>query len=128
MSVADVISTPVILTAIACLYLGYALGTRSTAKKAESVLGWRTQESERLRLDAENRYIETLRRELANIVVSNSPNRMLALYRKAWTFEQEMAKADVARVQAELDVLTQRYPLYGDFDLLGVRHCIDRAI
>ena len=59
MSVADVISTPVILTAIACLYLGYALGTRSTAKKAESVLGWRTQESERLRLDAENRYIET---------------------------------------------------------------------
>jgi hypothetical protein len=49
---------------------------------------------------------------------------MTALYRKAWIFEQEMLRADVTRVQAELGVLTQRYPLYGDFDLLGVRHFI----
>jgi hypothetical protein len=123
MSLNDFISTPVILTALACLYLGYVYCARSS-KKGNSVLGWRSAESERLRLDAENRYIEVLRRELANAIVSDSPDKMVALYRKAWTFEQEMLNADAARVQAEFDVLTKRYPLYEDFDLLGTRHFV----
>ncbi len=119
----DFVSTPVILTALVCLYLGYAYG-RSSNKKIHSVLGWRSAESERLRLDAEKRYIEVLRRELANAIVSDNPNKMVTLYRKGWTFEQEMLKADAARVQAEGDVLTKRYPLYEDFDLLGTRHFV----
>lgn len=124
MSLGDFVSTPVITTALVCLYLGYAYGGRSSNKKAHSVLGWRSSESERLRLDAENRYIEVLRRELANIIVSDNPSKMVSLYRKAWGFEQDMLKADAARVQAEFDVLTNRYPLYADFDLLGTRHFV----
>jgi len=45
------------------------------------------------------------------MIVSDNPSKMVTLYRKAWAFEQEMQKADAARVQAEFEVLTQRYPL-----------------
>jgi len=107
----DFVSTPVIMTALCCPYLGYALGERSSNKKMQGNFGWRHSEAERLRLDAENRYIEVLRRELANMIVSDNPSKMVTLYRKAWAFEQEMQKADAARVQAEFEVLTQRYPL-----------------
>jgi hypothetical protein len=124
MSVGEYVSAPLILSALACMFVGYGFGARSTGKKAQGILNWRTEESTRLRLDAESRFIEVLRRELANIIVTESPDKMVALYRKAWAFEKEMQRTDSSRVQAEFGVLTERYPLYADFDLLGTRHFI----
>jgi hypothetical protein len=128
MAIEDFFTMPVAGAAALFTYLGHAIGSssgqRSMAKKANSTLGWRANENERLRLDAETRYIDVLRRELANIIVTDNPAAMGNLYRKCWAFELEMQKADASRVESELTVLTARYPLYVDFDLLGTRHFI----
>jgi hypothetical protein len=49
---------------------------------------------------------------------------MVAAYYKAWEFEREMSTSAPSRVDAELNVLTERYPIYDEFDLLNVRHFI----
>jgi hypothetical protein len=63
---------------------GFKCQTRSTSaanKQARKLLGWRTDESERIRLETETRYLEVLRRELANVIVSDDPNKMVAAWR-----------------------------------------------
>ncbi|MHC2521691.1 hypothetical protein [Bradyrhizobium diazoefficiens] len=120
-------TAPVLASAMVCLYAGYQFGATSVGKKAQTLFVRKNEESERWRLDAEGRFIDTLRRELANIVVKQNPRRMIALYRKAWAFEREMHMAEQSRVQAELDALTERYRLYDDFDLLGTRHFVPYA-
>ena len=51
--------------------------------------------------DANDRYLEILQRELANVIARDNPDKMIALYRKARAQEREMLKADKARVQAD---------------------------
>lgn len=124
MALADFVSTPVVSTALVCLYVGYAFGASAASKRAKKLLGWNTEESERIRLQTETRYLDILRRELANLIVSDDPRKMVNAYYKAWDFERTMSKAPSSRVDAELNVLTERYPLYGDFDLVNLRHFV----
>jgi hypothetical protein len=124
MALTDFLSTSVVSTALVCLYAGYAFGGSAASKRAQKLLGWRTDESERIRLTTETRYLEILRRELANVIVSDDPRKMVTAYYKAWQFERGMTAAPSSRVDAELNVLTERYPLYEEFDLLNVRHFI----
>jgi hypothetical protein len=74
--------------------------------------------------DANDRYLEVLLRELANVIAHDNPNKMITLYRKARAQEREMLKADKARVQAELTALTHKYPVYEDFDKIGTKHYV----
>ena len=74
--------------------------------------------------DANDRYLEVLRRELANVISRESPDKLIALYRKAKAQEREMQKADKARVDAELSALTHKYPMYEDFDKIGTKHFV----
>lgn len=74
--------------------------------------------------DANDRYLEILQRELANVIARDNPDKMTALYRKARAQEREMLTADKARVQAELTALTHKYPVYEDFDKIGTKHYV----
>src|SRR3974390_1720824 len=74
--------------------------------------------------DANDRYLEVLRRELANVIDRDNPDKMMALYRKAKAQNREMLKADKARVQAELTAITHKYPVYEDFDKIGTKHYV----
>src|SRR5579872_846565 len=74
--------------------------------------------------DANDRYLEVLRRELANILSRDSPEKMTALYDKAKVKVREMQKADKARIQAELAILTDKYPVYEDFDKIETKHFV----
>ena len=74
--------------------------------------------------DANERYLEVLQRELANVIARDNPDKMIALYRKAKEQEREMLKSDKARVQAELTALTHKYPVYEDFDKIGTKHFV----
>jgi hypothetical protein len=123
-ALADFVSTPVVSTALVCLYVGYAFGASAASKRAKKLLGWNTEESERIRLQTETRYLDILRRELANLIVSDDPRKMVTAYYKAWEFERTMSTAPSSRIDAELNVLTERYPLYGDFDLVNLRHFV----
>ncbi|WP_334367281.1 hypothetical protein [Bradyrhizobium sp. AZCC 1578] len=74
--------------------------------------------------NANDRYLEVLQRELANVISRDNPDRMIALYRKAKAQERELLKADKARIQADLTALTHKYPVYEDFDKIGTKHFV----
>lgn len=85
-------------------------------------------DNEKMRLasnldEAEVRYLEVLRRELANLIVAADPDLMIRCYEKAWNFEREIAN-NPARTHAEESALVAKFPMFSDFDLLGTRHFV----
>jgi hypothetical protein len=63
----------------------------------------------------------TFRREIANYLVRIDPDRYLRLYRKARWAEAAIEAADKQERDAQLLLLTKRYPLCEDFDLINTR-------
>ncbi|SFO17649.1 hypothetical protein SAMN05216330_10291 [Bradyrhizobium sp. Ghvi] len=111
------------IIAAAALAVGIYIGRQSQKAALGSLV--RTADRKASAADeANDRYLEVLQRELANIIARDNPDRMIALYRKAQAQEREMLKADKARVQAELAALTHKYPVYEDFDKIGTKHFV----
>lgn len=67
-------------------------------------------------IEAEGRFLEGLRREIANLIVAIDPDLMTRCYDKAWDFEREMS-ANVNRAEAEEVALFVKFPHFSDFDL-----------
>jgi hypothetical protein len=65
--------------------------------------------------------LTTLRRELANYMVRLDPDRFLSLYRDARAADIAIGQADKASREAQLVAITDKYPLYQDFDLVSTR-------
>ena len=65
--------------------------------------------------------LATFRRELANYLVRLDPDRFLRIYRKAQAAEAAIGTADKAVREAELTIITNKYPMYTDFDFVGTR-------
>lgn len=82
---------------------------------------------EREKHAANYRYLETLRRELANLLIARSPGNMERLYFKAKQRESDMAEGGANRAIAEQSALAHRYPHFDDFDLIGTRHIVPYA-
>jgi hypothetical protein len=60
----------------------------------------------------------------ANIIIQSDPDKMVAAYRRAWAYEDEMRRATRERVSIESKALVLKYPSLLDFDILGTRHFI----
>jgi hypothetical protein len=65
--------------------------------------------------------LATFRRELANYMVRLDPDRFLQFYRKARAVDEAIGTADNEMREAELTIITKKYPMYTDFDLVGTR-------
>ena len=65
--------------------------------------------------------LAAFRRELANYMVRFDPDRFLRLYRKARADEALIDAGDRDERQAQVTILTKRYPFYSDFDIVGTR-------
>jgi hypothetical protein len=65
--------------------------------------------------------LATFRRELANYLVRLDPDRFLRFYQKAQQVENAIEKADKEEKGAQLTIITKRYSIYTDFDLVGTR-------
>lgn len=113
----------VFIIAAVALAVGVYLG-RQSQKPALSSLASTAGRKASAANDANDRYLEVLRRELANVIARDNPDKMIALYRKAKAQDREMLKADKARVQAELTALTHKYPVYEDFDKIATKHYV----
>ncbi|QND57398.1 hypothetical protein [Mesorhizobium huakuii] len=74
--------------------------------------------------EAEGRYLEVLRREMANILMVSNPDTMLTAYDKAWRYQREIVAADPERRNADLHSITQKFKYYREFELLGTRHFV----
>jgi len=73
--------------------------------------------------EAEVRYLEALRREIANLIVESDPDLMVKCYEKAWAFEREIAGSP-ERATAEEAALSAKFPMFRDFDILETRHFV----
>ena len=73
--------------------------------------------------ETEFRYIEILRREIANMIVEVDPCLMARAYDKSWKFEQEINENSV-RAQAEESALVAKFSRFSDFDLINARHFV----
>lgn len=65
--------------------------------------------------------LATFRREVANYLIRIDPDRFQQLYRKARATEASIEAADKKVREAEFTLITKRYPMYADFDLIGTR-------
>jgi hypothetical protein len=65
--------------------------------------------------------LATFRREIANFLVRLDPDRFVRLYRKARSAEAEIEGVDEEVRDAQSTLITKRYPMYENFDLIGTR-------
>ncbi len=74
--------------------------------------------------EAEARYLETLRREIANLLIDTDPETFDRAWRKAAAYETEMAAARADRVEADETALVAKYRSFEDFEIVGLIHCV----
>jgi len=72
----------------------------------------------------ENRYLEVLRREIGNLIIQSDPDIMLKVYEKAECLESHYRDAPKDHAQVALKCLTDKYPMFIDFDFIGTRHFV----
>jgi hypothetical protein len=65
--------------------------------------------------------LRTYIREISNHLVRVDPDRYLRTYGRAMTEQENMKKADKKTREAQLHLLTERYPTYDSFDVIGTR-------
>jgi hypothetical protein len=75
-------------------------------------------------VEAEQRFLENHRRELAQIIIARSAEAFESAFFKCQKFEVEMRMSSPDRIEAELKALADRFPYYQDFELLGTRHFV----
>jgi hypothetical protein len=65
--------------------------------------------------------LAVFRREIANYLLPLDPDRFLNLYRRARMAETAIEAADRGDCEKQLAVITDRFPFFSDFDLVGTR-------
>lgn len=113
------------------LLAGFALGVisgifyqaRSWLPRVERLSSEKDRALERLE-DSQLRYVDLLRRELANHLISGGVEDFKAVFYELWDWEREMHKASKEVWQRELNMITVTYPVFEDFDIFNTRHTI----
>ncbi|MBB2868597.1 UNVERIFIED_ORG: hypothetical protein GGI63_005241 [Rhizobium esperanzae] len=74
--------------------------------------------------EAEMRYLEVLRREIAQEIMSDDADAMYRAFHKTRDYERELRRGDKARIDADFKSLCHKVPAFQDFDVLGTRHFV----
>ena len=106
--------------AVIALCAAMYLWERWRSRKAATVVPTSTPIGMNMASDREL-MLTTFRRELANYMVRLDPDRFLRFYQKAQAAEVALGTADKAVREAELTIVTNKYPMYTDFDFVGTR-------
>lgn len=106
-----------VVVGIVALIAGYLFGFKVHAAAVAPKL----REISRTQAIDQARYLQTLRREIANILIWRNPERYLELYERlhaeVTSFKSWSAKA----VTGQFAALCEKYPEFGDFDVVSVR-------
>jgi hypothetical protein len=96
---------------------GYGFGARDKqeSRSPDSTISSRASASDRSNL------LHAYSRELSNYLVQLDPERYYAVYRKALDEQEKLFAADKKLREAQLHILTERYPAYENFDFVGTR-------
>lgn len=96
---------------------GYGLRPRG---KPDSRLQDTTVSSRASASDRSN-LLHAYSRELSNYLVELDPERYYTVYRRALDEQEKLFTADKKLREAQLHILTERYPVYDNFDFIGTR-------
>jgi hypothetical protein len=109
-----------IFVGIVALVGGFVFGWKSGANAVVPAL---SQISNTQAIDRAN-FLQTLRRELANILVWRNPQRYLSLYRQLHVEAKSLASWRVEEVRTRISELCKKYPNYSDFDAVATREYV----
>lgn len=112
-----------IAAAVIGVMAGWYLRSR-IAKSDEQTMAFDKAVLQRTYNEAEDRYLEVLRREIGNILLNIDPELMVRTYEKGRRYQDELVEAGMERTSAEFKALALKHKFFSDFDLLGTRHFI----
>jgi hypothetical protein len=106
-----------ILSGIIALIGGIAIGIKLQANNARQKI------KELMRSQAHDRfhYLATLRREIANILIRQDPDRFLVMYENIIAELQNVSDANRDALKKRFDSLCEKYPQFIDFDAVGTK-------
>lgn len=110
----------VLVVGIVALIGGFVLGSKFSAKTVAPVL---SEVSNTQAIDRAN-FLQTLRRELANILIWRDPQRYLQLYRQLHSDCASLGSWRPEEVRNRLAELCKKYPSYSDFDAIATREYV----
>lgn len=106
-----------IVTGIIAFIAGLFAGVRNTLSSIQPTI----QQLNRNMATDRDFMLRVLRRELANWMLQRDPDRYLRIYKEAHEENKALSIADHNEKLALLTKLSQQYPFYKDFDLVGTR-------
>lgn len=74
--------------------------------------------------EAERRYLDGLRRQLANEIMADDTEAMHRAFHKLRTYEKDLRKAGKERIDADFKALCMKYPAFQDFEPYGTMHFV----
>ena len=110
----------VFIVGLVALIGGFMLGAKLSAKAVAPQIN---EVSTTQAIDRAN-FLQTLRRELANILIWRDPQRYLQLYRELHSEAASFASWRPAVVRNRLLELCKKYPNYSDFDVIATREYV----
>jgi len=96
-------------------FAGYALRTKGQKKSQATTVSGQASAHDRSNL------LQAYSRELSNYLIQLDPDRYYTVYRRALDEQEKLFTADGKTRDAQLHIITERYPMYEDFDLVGTR-------
>ena len=110
----------VIIVGIIALIGGFLIGWKSGAKVVVPALD---QIANTLAIDRAN-FLQTLRRELANILIWRKPQRYLQLYQQIHGEVSSLRSWKPEELRKRLAEMSENYPYYSDFDAVATREYV----
>lgn len=109
-----------IVVGVVALIVGFTLGSKSIVGTVVAAFG---RVSRTHAIDRAN-FLETLRRELANILIWRNPQRYLELYKELHAEVTSFKSWKPEAIRQQLAELSAKYPNYVDFDAVGTREYV----
>lgn len=108
------------LVGLVSLIVGFLLGVKLIVKAAQPEV----KEIEKTRAIDRANYLFTLRRELANILIWQDPQRYIKLYQELCSEFNSFKSWRLEAINKRLSELQKEYPFYNDFDIIESKEYI----
>lgn len=113
------------LVPLIIVYLIFAYFThRSNLKRKEAATDWQYKKLRTQWLTAQRFYLETLQRELANLILREDIEALEKAFHSVLNWDREISRSSLERRDAEQKLLLEKFPDLQDFDLIATKYFI----
>jgi len=111
------------LALVAVLVLGLVLGYKTSMHSLQTGIFRLKRNS----VTDRSLLLALVRRDIANVLIRQDPDRFLTVYQKAYEFTKTVGQLSQAAQAQMLKTITDEFPYFSDFDLLSRRDYILEA-